>query len=107
MIANLRLRAQSSDWRQHIEFVLVDLMPETEGIAYGESVNMVTHKVDGIAYEPTFSLLPQQAQILMDDLWNCGLRPTEGVGSVGQLKATQNHLEDMRTLVFEKMRIEE
>ena len=101
MINNLKLRAQSSDWRQHIEFVLMDLMPETNQVAYGESVSMKTHEVDGMVHEPTFSLLPQQAQLLMDDLWNCGLRPTEGVGSVGQLKATQNHLADMRRLVFD------
>jgi len=41
-------------------------------------------------------------QVMMDDLWNCGVRPTEGSGSAGSLKATQNHLEDMRKLVFKK-----
>jgi hypothetical protein len=40
------------------------------------------------------------AQLLMDRLWECGLRPTEGSGSAGSLSATQKHLEDMRTLVF-------
>ena len=40
------------------------------------------------------------AQQLMDDLWRCGVRPTEGKGSAGAMAATQRHLEDMRTLVF-------
>lgn len=40
------------------------------------------------------------AQVLMDDLWNCGIRPTEGAGTAGAMGATQRHLEDMRTLVF-------
>ncbi len=44
----------------------------------------------------------QAAQRLIDDLWNCGLRPSEGSGSAGALKATQGHLADMRKLVFEK-----
>jgi hypothetical protein len=42
-----------------------------------------------------------EAQALMDRLWKAGFRPTEGAGSAGALKATQHHLEDMRTLVFD------
>ncbi len=38
----------------------------------------------------------------MDDLWAAGLRPTEGTGSAGALRAVERHLEDMRRLVFEK-----
>lgn len=41
------------------------------------------------------------AQLLMDELWHCGLRPTEGSGSAGSLAATERHLQDMRKLVFE------
>ena len=39
--------------------------------------------------------------MLMDDLWQCGLRPSEGTGSAGALAATQKHLDDMRKLVFQ------
>lgn len=42
-----------------------------------------------------------EAQFLMDELWNCGLRPSEGSGSAGALAATQKHLDDMRKLVFD------
>lgn len=41
------------------------------------------------------------AQRLMDDLWNCGLRPTEGRGSAGQLEAVQRHLDDMKKIAFD------
>lgn len=41
-----------------------------------------------------------EGQRLIDQLWDCGIRPSEGSGSAGQLAATQKHLEDMRTLVF-------
>jgi len=50
---------------------------------------------------PFLSLALDQAQSLMDSLWDCGLRPSEGTGSAGSLAATQRHLEDMRRLVFE------
>lgn len=51
---------------------------------------------------PTITLDLDQAQRLMDSLWECGLRPIGGKGSAGQLEATKYHLEDMRQLVFEK-----
>lgn len=50
--------------------------------------------------DPFLELHPDTAQKLMDQLWQCGLRPTEGTGSAGAMAAVQKHLEDMRTLVF-------
>lgn len=50
--------------------------------------------------QPHDVLDPTEAQVLMDDLWDCGVRPSEGTGSAGAMAATQKHLEDMRTLVF-------
>jgi hypothetical protein len=38
--------------------------------------------------------------MLMDQLWQCGLRPTEGTGSAGSLAATERHLKDMREIAF-------
>ena len=49
---------------------------------------------------PPVTLDKTAAQKLIDELWDCGLRPSEGSGSAGCLAATQRHLEDMRTLVF-------
>ena len=39
------------------------------------------------------------AQRLMDSLWNCGLRPTEGSGSAGSLAATQAHLSTVKEVL--------
>jgi hypothetical protein len=57
---------------------------------------------EGQEYRPAFTMDQKQAQDIMDQLWQCGLRPSEGSGSAGALAATQRHLEDMRTLVFKK-----
>lgn len=38
---------------------------------------------------------PTAAQELMDDLWQCGVRPTEGTGSAGQAQAMQKHISDL------------
>ena len=52
---------------------------------------------------PEFACISKDtAQILMDDLWTCGIRPTEGQGSAGAMAAVQEHLKDLRKLVFDK-----
>lgn len=49
---------------------------------------------------PFLRLKYEEAQALMNELWGCGIRPTE-VGSHGELGATKAHLEDMRKITFE------
>jgi len=49
---------------------------------------------------PSMSLRRDEAQALMDELWQCGLRPTEGSGSAGSLAATERHLADLQRIVF-------
>lgn len=64
---------------------------------------------DGGSFESTLFLpnldlqAGNTAQVLMDDLWECGIRPSEGQGSAGQLKAVQDHLGDMRKITFHKL----
>ena len=55
---------------------------------------------------PLATLLPEDAQNLMDNLWDLGFRPTEGKGSAGALAATQAHLEDVRKLLFSQLGVE-
>jgi hypothetical protein len=40
----------------------------------------------------------QQGQELMDSLWDCGIRPSEGTGSAGAMSAIQDHLKSMKIL---------
>lgn len=57
---------------------------------------------EGQRVDPVFDLEMTKAQKLMDNLWECGLRPTEGAGSAGSLAATQRHLEDIRALLWKE-----
>lgn len=61
----------------------------------------------GTLTEPFLTIDNGEAQQLMNDLWDCGLRPSEGSGSAGSLKATQEHLADMRKIVFTQLKIKE
>lgn len=65
----------------------------------GTNVIMKTVE-EGEMSSPTMSISMTAAQELMDSLWECGLRPSEGSGSAGALLATQRHLDDMRRIVF-------
>ncbi len=54
---------------------------------------------EGAQHPPLMALSQEAAQSLVDELWLCGIRPTEGTGSAGSLAATQAHLADMRAIV--------
>lgn len=54
---------------------------------------------------PVLSLTKESCQSLMDELWAQGIRPSNGDGNVGQLAATQAHLEDLRKITFDLMEL--
>ena len=54
--------------------------------------------------DPTMHLRYEEAQRLMDELWRCGLRPSEGTGSAGSLAATERHLKDMQEITKRLLR---
>jgi hypothetical protein len=67
--------------------------------AMAESI--VFKEVDpAVQTAPVLTLGMEKAQQLMDELWDCGLRPAGAAGSAGQLAAVERHLEDMRKLAF-------
>ncbi len=68
-------------------------------------ITMIDHK-QGTHAEPMFRLEIRQAQQLMDELWQCGLRPSEGSGSAGSLAATERHLKDMQSIAMGILRKE-
>ena len=60
----------------------------------------VENKEPGKRVDPSMEIPIDTAQLLMDELWNCGFRPSEGSGSAGALAAVQNHLTDLQKIVF-------
>jgi hypothetical protein len=49
--------------------------------------------------DPWLTLERADLQSLIDQLWQLGIRPTEGHGSTGQLAATERHLEHTTRLL--------
>lgn len=103
MQANLKIRCQRMQWRDDIEFMVV--VPRQDGgFDVGEPLTMRKVKDGEYAGDATFRLSNTAAQALIDELWSCGLRPSEGSGSAGSLAATERHLKDMRTIAMSFMR---
>ena len=55
---------------------------------------------DGLFVDPTLRFDPDDAQRLLQALWDSGLRPNNGEGTSAQVESIKYHLEDMRKLVF-------
>lgn len=96
----VEVRAYLRPWNDSIDLLVVQPMYGTKSRSVAQPLTFRTLEEGLYISEPTMSLDLKAAQQLMDSLWQCGLRPTEGKGSAGALAATQAHLEDMRKLVF-------
>lgn len=55
--------------------------------------------------DPTIRLSREDMIHLMDELWQCGVRPSREISSTGQLESMQAHLTDMRTLASAALEI--
>ncbi len=97
----LKLHACAAQFRRGVEFYLL----EADKVAKSVTVEWEDDP-EGCLVEPSFVLGMDNAQELMDYLWHAGLRPTEGSGSAGSLRATEKHLADMRKLVASKLEVE-
>lgn len=101
MNAPTTIRAQSGPWRNGVEIYVGNHDTRVKEIILEKLAPDDAH----IAHAPSFTIPNETAQLLMDDLWHCGLRPTEGTGSAGSLAATERHLADMRTIAFAKLNV--
>jgi hypothetical protein len=96
-----RVRRTSWDFdplQDHLDIHIFD--PDARAVLQTDALPFVPLTPDA-PVSPPIRLSTTDAQSLMDQLWDCGLRPTEGKGSAGSLAAVERHLEDMRKLVFE------
>lgn len=106
----IEIRVQNAKWYAGYEMMIWQINEKKEEYFIGE-LSFKKNVEGGTFCDPTLIIgkndlhfNPNIMQTLMDDLWNCGIRPSEGTGSAGSLKATQYHLEDMRKLIFEEIK---
>ncbi len=54
---------------------------------------------------PMLGLTEEAAQVLMNTLWDSGLRPIEAEGRNHQVSAMQSHLDDLRAIAFHSLKL--
>ena len=83
-----------------------DVEDGTKTIVEAIAVRTVSPDAEPTIYrEPLMRITPENAQRLMDDLWQAGLRPF-GEGNAGQVTAMKTHLNDMRAIVFDRLKMD-
>lgn len=95
MKEDIKVRAQAVNFRDAVEFIIRQKQSDGK-IALAEPIIMKSHNPPFLHCPPTFSLSLTSAQILMDDLWNCGLRPTEARDGNEVIAAIKAHLADVQ-----------
>ena len=100
ILSDTRVKANKLPWSDGVEFLIGATHHPGAKRALVTKLIWTVMDEPTISVEPTFILQNKYVQELMDELWICGFRPTEGTGSAGSLKATENHLKDMHDLVW-------
>lgn len=95
--------------KPHLDEIHLSLWePSSAGrIAVVKSITMETIDAGSSFEDAAIRLQYEDAQILMDELYAIGIRPTDGRSTVGQVQAMQNHLDDLRRLVFKEKKQDE
>lgn len=107
-----RIRAARGPFTDQIDILLATFDAEGKRLLFEETPGGNLCRVDpsarrvGEPIPPSLALVADAAQQLMDDLWQAGLRPTQGRQSEGQLAAMAAHLLDMRTIAFNSLHLE-
>lgn len=96
----IEVRAERTMMRGTIDVMLIARSETPDMVAIAQPVTFVERDADAYSPEPTMRLRMDEAQQLIDELWRCGMRPTEGTGSAGSLAATERHLKDMQSITF-------
>lgn len=100
---NTVVRCQLMNHDMDVGFAVIQTDEQGRWVAVSTPLVMQSVDPDGGEYiEPTAFTIPvarglgsrtsPALQVLMDDLWKCGVRPTEGAGSAGHAAATAKHL---------------
>lgn len=99
MNEELRIRARTDDFHDHI-LLSIYKIAEPGHIVTIMKTDSFEKLNDAHLYStvPHVAIEMKEAQALVDQLWECGLRPTEGAGSAGAMAATKAHIADLQAM---------
>lgn len=106
MHKNLKILARVLPWSFGYGLQMYHRNPiDHDKIAICSKIEFTSYDISAGAVPESETIIIDEisAQSLMDSLWNCGIRPTEGAGSAGAMAAQGKHLADMRQIVFKAL----
>ena len=96
----IRIRVQRESWGPGLQ-VYVQGEQCAKNIYLGAGFEVQKWASDNHTTEPYLpGMDDNRAQELMDELWRCGVRPSDGRRTDEAMGALGNHLEDMRKIAF-------
>lgn len=102
MVPEIEIQVREASFGGGLEFVLISEL----GGKRCYSVDVVFAPVEeGALHTATGQMDRQAAQQLMDSLWNCGIRPVGVRHKDETLKTMNDHLQDMRAITFDKLKV--
>ena len=98
-LMGLEIRAQPAPWWHGVELFARARNPLG---GYGLITDVILEEQDDhLTVQPlTISLGMEEVQVLMDDLWASGVRPSDKRRDSETLGAVREHLEDMQKIAF-------
>jgi len=102
-IFNVRLIPRVDEWSDSVGFLIEERHGDVTRIV--KPGIMMEPSGEGDVLEPTFSIKTQAARMLMDRLWDQGIRPTSHKDANPQIEAIKYHLEDMRRLAYGSIKL--
>lgn len=97
----IEIKASMRPWLDAIQLYILD---KSGGKLMSARNIMMETIEEGQIISPSLEITQTAAQALIDQLWNCGLRPTEGSGSAGSLAATERRLRDIQSISMALLR---
>lgn len=92
------IAAQRSLYTDTVDLYISERTPDGKRAMMTKCEFEVVEVGQPVAYDDfrPLMLTPDAAQHLIDQLWNCGVRPTEGAGSAGAMLQAQDHINTLK-----------
>lgn len=98
MDTNVEIYVQDQPWALNLGVWLVNRCEDgTKGVA---APVVFAPLPDGTSAPPSLSLSREAAQDLMNRMWQLGIRPRDGEGTLAHVGAMKDHIEDLRKVAF-------
>lgn len=101
---SLPIEVEIRAYRNPAQAFNIELYGFNRDHSHAATAIVMKEHVNGMRMDPFITLNMEEAQLLMDSLYDAGLRPSQSTVKL-DVASMKNHLEDMRRIVFNKMDI--